>query len=107
MSELERRFLGMVEVDSGTLLIGDPTYVLPRAATRRAGVDYQEVIEAVASEVASRLGGQPVLLLQNFGGDGSFPVVGEFLDGELVGVHIDLDPPMDDDDDDDEDDEEA
>ncbi|CAN5416596.1 hypothetical protein BH20CHL6_BH20CHL6_08870 [soil metagenome] len=37
MSETERRFLGMVEVDSGTLLIVDPRYVPPRAATEGPG----------------------------------------------------------------------
>ncbi len=34
--------------------------------------------------------------LQNFGGDGSFPAWGEFDGDELVGVRIDLDPPMED-----------
>lgn len=42
----ERRFLGVVEVDSGTLLIGDPTYCLPRAEDRKPGIDYQAVIDA-------------------------------------------------------------
>ncbi len=92
MSETERRLLGMVEVDSGTLLIGDPLYVLPRAATERLGVDYQEVVDADATRYAMPLAGMPVLLLQRFGGDGSFPVFGEFANGELVAVHIDLDP---------------
>lgn len=30
--EPERRFLGLVEVDSGTLLLGDPTTASPRGA---------------------------------------------------------------------------
>ena len=59
--ELERRFLGMVEVDSGTLLIGDPLYCLPRADGGRPGIDYEAVI-AAPDEPASYLGGRPVLL---------------------------------------------
>ena len=94
----ERRLLGWVEVDSGTLLIGDPVYVLPRASEDKAGVDYQAVIDAPADLYAQPLAERPVLLLQRFGGDGSFPVVGEFAEGELIAVHIDLDPPMDEDD---------
>ena len=43
---LERKFLGVVEVDSGTLLVGDPTYCLPHAQTGRAGIDYEVVIKA-------------------------------------------------------------
>ena len=91
----ERRLLGWVEVDSGTLLIGDPVYVLPRASDGKPGVDYQAVVEAPADRHAHSLADRPVLLLQRFGGDGSFPVVGEFAEGELIAVHIDLDPPMD------------
>jgi hypothetical protein len=37
---IERRLLGAVEVDSGTLLVGDPCYVLPRRATGSPSVDY-------------------------------------------------------------------
>jgi hypothetical protein len=96
VSEPELRFLGMVEVDSGTLIIGDPCYVLPRASQGRAGVDYEKVVVTNDGQHASYLAGQPVLLLQNFGGDGTFPVYGEFEDGEFIGVRIHLDPPMDD-----------
>ena len=34
---LERRFLGWVEVDSGTLLVGDPLYSLPHAEREQIG----------------------------------------------------------------------
>ncbi len=95
----ERRLLGWVEVDSGTLLIGDPVYVLPRASDGKPGVDYQAVIDAPADLHAQPMAERPVLLLQRFGGDGSFPVVGEFAEGELIAVRIDLDPPMNDEDD--------
>jgi hypothetical protein len=93
---IERRFLGIAEVDSGTLLIADPGYVLPRASEGKPGVDYEEVVQAVGTIHAQPLAGMPVVLLQNFGGDGPFPVFGDFDDGELVGIWINLDPPMDD-----------
>lgn len=99
---IERRFLGIAEVDSGTLLIGDPAYVLPRASDGKPGVDYEEVVRADGSIHAQPLAGRPVVLLQNFGGDGAFPVFGDFDDGALIGVRINLDPPMDDEDDEDE-----
>ena len=92
---LERRFLGLVEVDSGTLLVGDPLYCLPEQARGRDGIDYAAVMDS-PDEVAAPLAGRPVLLLGRFGGDGTFPVFGEFEDGELVRVTIDfVDPPED------------
>lgn len=42
----ERKFLGIIEVDSGTLVVGDPTYLLPSKEQRKPGVDYQAVIDA-------------------------------------------------------------
>jgi len=51
----ERRLLGWVEADSGTLLIGDPAYVLPRASDGKPGVDYQAVIDAPAELPAQSL----------------------------------------------------
>ena len=56
---LKRRFIGMVEVDSGTLLLGDPLYCLPRAKDGTPGIDYASVI-AAPDEPASYLGGKPV-----------------------------------------------
>lgn len=82
------KFIGVVEVDSGTLVIGDPAYLLPHAARGKGGVDYETVIEA--RDPIGRLGGQPVLLLQQFGGDGTFPVFGQYEGGELIRVSIDL-----------------
>ena len=89
----ERRFLGVVEVDSGTLIVGDPTYLLAQVGTGKEGIDYEEVIRSNVAEVATRLGGLPVLLLTGFGGDGTFPVFGEFEDGELVRVTVEFIDP--------------
>jgi hypothetical protein len=92
----ERRFLGMVEVDSGTLLLGDPLYCLPRARDGAPGIDYTTVIEA-PDEAASYLGGKPVMLLGQFGGDGTFPVFAEDdEDGFVVRVTVEFVEPQED-----------
>jgi hypothetical protein len=88
----ETRYLGQVEVDSGTLVIGDPCYLLGRAAEGRSGVDYEAVLQS-DDPVTSPLDGQPVVLLRQFGGDGSFPVFGEYEDGELIRVSVDFAEP--------------
>ena len=92
----QRRFLGMVEVDSGTLLIGDPTYVLPRLSTGKPGVDYEAVLAAPIAPVQHLAEGM-VLLIGGFGGDGTFPVYGEFDEsGDLGRVTVEfVDPPDD------------
>jgi hypothetical protein len=85
-SELETKFLGLVEVDSGTLLVADPAYVLPNTERGKLGVDYSAIFEA--KRPAGPIDGQPVLLLQDFGGDGSFPVFGHFDGSELMSITI-------------------
>lgn len=92
---LERRLLGVVEVDSGTLLVCDPGYVLPFKGRDRAGVDYQTVIDAPSHAHATPLAGKPAILVQNFGGDGSYPVFGEFENGYLVRVIVEFVEPDD------------
>jgi hypothetical protein len=87
---VDRRLLGHVEVDSGTLLVGDPAYVLPRK-DHGAGIGWDEVLAAQGSVV--RLAQGTVVLLQEFGGDGTFPVVGEYEDGELLRVVVEFVDP--------------
>ena len=94
-SSRDYRHLGYVEVDSGTLVIGDPLYLLPRAKGAQPGVDYQAVLDA-DDRVAQPLADRPVLLLTGFGGDGTFPVVGEFEDEELVRVVVVFEEPDED-----------
>ena len=90
---LERRFLGLVEVDSGTLLLGDPLYCLPDRAQGRAGIDYAAVL-AAPDEPAPYLDDKPVLLLGRFGGDGTFPVFAELdEDGFVVRVTVEFVEP--------------
>jgi hypothetical protein len=92
---LERRLLGVVEVDSGTLLVGDPAYLLPRAEDGTPGIDYASVIGA-GDEPASYVDGKPVILLGSFGGDGTFPVFGEIDEyGQLARITIEFVGPDD------------
>jgi hypothetical protein len=91
VSQLDRRFLGVVEVDSGTLLIGDPGYVLPSARDGKAGIDYQEVIDAPTTGLAVPFA-KGLALLANVADDGPYFVYGEYDDGELIRICIHLDP---------------
>jgi hypothetical protein len=88
----ERRFLGVVDVDSGTLIVGDPGYALPWADRGKTGIDYAVVIATDGSTPATQLADGPVVLLQHFGGDGIYPVYGEFEDGEFIRATIEFEP---------------
>ena len=70
--------------------MGDPTCVLPGATSGMVGIDYQAVIDAGGEATAFPLGDRPVLLIQNFGGDGPFAVYGEYEDGEFVRLCVDF-----------------
>lgn len=95
----ERTFLGMVEVDSGTLILGDPMYCLPDAERGKPGIDYDAVMKAPAAPRVY-LDGRPVMLLSQFGGDGTYPVYAEKAeDGEIERITIEFVGPDDDEDD--------
>jgi len=85
----ERRFFGVIEVDSGTIVVGDPAYLLPSREQGKAGVDYQAVIDSEGQGVP--IGGQPVVLVTVMD-DAPYPVYGEYEDGELVRVCVDIEP---------------
>mgnify|MGYP003333107657 FL=1 len=87
------RFIGAVEVDSGTLVIGDPCYLLPDARNERPGVDAQALYRTGSPDAAVPIVRDLALLLQRFGGDGRFPVYGRYDGPELVSVRIDFDEP--------------
>jgi len=87
----ERKFLGVIEIDSGTLVIGDPAYLLPSASDSKPGIDYQAVIDAEKSDFAPFANGLTMLLTIPEG-DGPLAVYGEFEDGELWKVSVILDP---------------
>lgn len=87
---IERRFLGVVEVDSATLLIGDPAYVLGRSEENRAGLDFQAVIDTPLELNAAAPFANGLALLIGLD-DGPYGVFGEYDEGELMRVYIDLD----------------
>jgi len=88
---IERKFLGVVEVDSGTLVIGDPGYLLPRKSQGTPGVDYQEVIDAAASPEGVRFANGMTLLF-TLGDDGPYAVYGDFHGGELLQIRVVVEP---------------
>ena len=88
------RFLGLVEVDSGTLVLGDPVYLLRSERDGRAGVDWDTVLEAPDAPVAPLAGGM-AMLLGSFGGDGAYPVFAELdEDGVVVRVTVHFVEPV-------------
>lgn len=87
----ERRLLGLIAVDSGTIIVGDAVYILPDRSAGKAGADYQEVVDAPMGP-AVRLGDRPVLLIQNFGGDGAYAVYGEFDEEGFARLIVDFNP---------------
>lgn len=91
-AKVERRVLGIVEVESGTVIVGDPTYSLPAADRGKPGIDFSAVLRDLSDRHGTQLDGQPVVLLANFGGDGAFQVFGEFEDGEFMRAIIEFEP---------------
>lgn len=87
--KVERRVIGIIEVDSGTVVVGDPAYALPSVQDAKPGIDYSPVIADVESH-GRQLADQPVVLLSNFGGDGAYPVIGEFEDDEFMRAIIEF-----------------
>jgi hypothetical protein len=87
----EREFLGVIEVDSGTILIGDPAYVLPSASRGKRGSDYQEVIDAPTTSVGVPFA-NGLAMLANVRDDGPYFVYADFDEGELVSISIELEP---------------
>lgn len=97
-AKVERRVIGIIEVDSGTVLVGDPAYALPNAEEGKPGIDYAAVLRTPDDVPAAQLDEKPVVLLANFGGDGAYQVIGEFEDGEFMRAIIEFEPLEDEDD---------
>lgn len=89
--DVERRFLGVIEIDSASLVVGDPAYLLPSARDSKPGIDYQAVIDA-APEAYQPFASGMTMLFALPEGDGPVGVYGEFEDGVLWKVSIILDP---------------
>lgn len=107
---LERRKIGEVSVDSGTIIISDPAYLPTRRTFDKAWQSRYAASEHSAVELAlAERNGQPLpplvpfepfqinfsVGLVAFGGDGTYPVYGDFDGARLAAVHIDFDPAAD------------
>ncbi len=97
--------VGEISVDAGCVLVSDPCYVLPdkNYPTKRSGTDYSVVFGKTDADynipvidLAER-GADGALLLQNFGGDGTFEVFGKVVNGNLKAVYIDFEGNADED----------
>jgi hypothetical protein len=94
MANRTSSFLGVVEVQSGALLLGDPQHLLPNARDGIAGIDLEEIGRVDRSWTAQPVGDRPVLLLGKLPMEGTFPVFGEFDGESLVAVLVDLEPEV-------------
>lgn len=99
----ERKLLGYADVDSGQLLVTDPCYLEDweghewNEGTHKPGeYSYGGACDATVNkpgygQLNHKMGhGGAGVAIGGFGGDGSFPVFGEFEDGYLVRVIIDF-----------------
>ena len=84
------RFIGAVEVDSGTLVIGDPCYLLPDARNERPGVDAQALYRTGSPDAAVPIVRDLALLLQRFGGDGQNITLLALVTPNFLGRHAGL-----------------
>jgi hypothetical protein len=90
--------IGVVDVDAGLIMIGDPCYVLPDNAPRRPLVqDWTRFCEMVSDQqVAQPVGDRCGLVIRPPDGDGEYPVTAEVSrSGRLLRVTIDFDPADD------------
>jgi len=95
----EWEHVGWIGVDSGMVLIGDPTNILPRAAGAPPRVELDALIREGAPDVVVPVGSGGVLLVHRFGGDGDYPV---FMTRDAYGtvsIRIDFVEPSDGEDD--------
>ena len=83
----DRRFLGVVEVDSGRLLLGDPTYV---GRLIHEGLVANAAAFVEGAEGVAKVAPPGVLLVTGFGGDGTYPVFGEFDEVGLARLTVEF-----------------
>jgi hypothetical protein len=83
------KYLGVVPVDAGAILITDPSYILARDGI--GGEDYNHFLAALFE--GSYMAHGMALIVQT-GGDFVFPVYGDFEGDDLVRVIVDLNPNM-------------
>lgn len=85
--KIERKIIGVVGVDSGMLLISDPSYVLhqspPRFECGRTWTEFCQLIDTEHQLSTPRTNIPLAVNFGDFGGDGVFQVVGEY-EGKLL-----------------------
>jgi hypothetical protein len=91
---------GEVSVDSGSLLVIDPAYVKYWGTGEHPELSYDSVLEggAPAKQLHFDNGRPAAVLIQNFGGDGGYPVHTESVskdeNGEMIGsFSVNFNPP--------------
>lgn len=84
----ERTYLGIIPVDVGAILLSDPSYVLARDGID--GEDYNEFLAALDAGRDWMADGFAMIVWTD---DAIHPVYGEFDEGRLTKVVIDLNPP--------------
>jgi hypothetical protein len=98
--------IGTISVDAGIVMIGDPCYrfdnPLPAANDWDAFVG--ATLAAGDRAVSQPLGNGCGIVVPTGWGDGEYPVTATFVNGRIVSVTIDFDPPADDDEEEDDDD---
>lgn len=103
--------VGVVDVDSGTIMVGDPCYHLYKESGDSATkLDFHEIfgkdwdafcdlVEHGHQPGVSLFGSGTAVTVTNFGGDGTFPVyVKRDVDGRISAVMINFDNVEDNDD---------
>lgn len=94
-----KKFIGFVSVDSGSVWVGDPCYVIPSEAADsvESWSDYCDALDKINHWTSGKSFCQPLgqgigLHVQTRYGDGSYPVFAEVnSDGSISNVTIDFD----------------
>ncbi|AFO10930.1 hypothetical protein D854_gp23 [Streptomyces phage R4] len=102
----ERVKIGMVDVDSGTVFVGDPCYTITGDASHHIKTwsewcdkfPWDKKNYDVTEPAGSGIG----LSIPTMYGDGSYPVYAEIEEGRVARVTIDFNPEYDEEDDEDE-----
>ncbi|MFJ6183729.1 hypothetical protein [Streptomyces sp. NPDC092295] len=99
----ERVQIGTVEVDSGTVFVGDPCYTATGDASHHIKT-WPEWCERApfgenSYDVTEPAGHGLGLSIPTLYGDGSWPVYAELVEGRVARVTIDFDPTYDEGDD--------
>jgi len=94
-----KKQIGFVGVDSGSVWVGDPCYVIGEDSSfsPKSWADYCKILEdenywSSENSFIEPLGSEIGIHIQTRYGDGSYPVFGEFdRDGRLTGFSVDFD----------------